>query len=248
MCEVETPTNDAGKARDRAAEKAPQKQEKKRLREEKQRRLLFPADKKGRHVMHRLNFLRVVFYPVHSIVYPFRMHGHTRVGLGPYIYVGNHFGLWDVFFPAHTTWEGIHYLAKDSVLRAPILGYWSRKLGVISAMRDGSDVRTLMEAMKVLKNGEKISMFPEGTRNKGDGEEMLPFHGGAALLAIKTKTPQTWGGADMSARALRAGGRREQARKRRGRGDEPDQRTGSEKGLPGGPGAHRRAQQHLAGD
>ena len=196
MCEVETPAKDADKTCDaaaekarRKAEKARQKQEKKRLKEEKQRRLLFPADKKGRHVMHRLNFLRVVFYPVHSILYPFRMHGHTKVGLGPYIYVGNHFGLWDVFFPAHTTWEGIHYLAKDSVLRAPILGYWSRKLGVISAMRDGSDVRTLMEAMKVLKNGEKISMFPEGTRNKGDGEEMLPFHGGAALLAIKTKTP-----------------------------------------------------------
>ena len=32
-------------------------------------------------------------------------------------------------------------------------------------------------------------MFPEGTRNKGEGDDFLPFHGGAALLAIKTKTP-----------------------------------------------------------
>ena len=56
-------------------------------------------------------------------------------------------------------------------------------------MRDGSDVRTVMESMKVLKNGEKLSMFPEGTRNKNEGDEFLPFHGGTALLAIKTKSP-----------------------------------------------------------
>ena len=56
-------------------------------------------------------------------------------------------------------------------------------------MRDGSDIRTLMDAMKVLKNGEKVSLFPEGTRNKVSEEEFLPFHGGAALLAIKTQTP-----------------------------------------------------------
>ncbi|MDE5896762.1 MAG: 1-acyl-sn-glycerol-3-phosphate acyltransferase, partial [Clostridia bacterium] len=52
-----------------------------------------------------------------------------------------------------------------------------------------SDVRTLMNSMKVLRNGEKISIFPEGTRNKLSDEEFLPFHGGAAMLAIKTKTP-----------------------------------------------------------
>ena len=32
-------------------------------------------------------------------------------------------------------------------------------------------------------------MFPEGTRNKTDSDEFLPFRGGSALLAIKTKTP-----------------------------------------------------------
>ena len=56
-------------------------------------------------------------------------------------------------------------------------------------MRDGTDVHTVMDAMRVLKNGEKISMFPEGTRNKTGSDEFLPFHGGSALLAIKTKTP-----------------------------------------------------------
>ena len=170
-------------------QKKEQKLQKKRKKWEKQRRLLFPANKKGRHVMHAMNFLRFLFYPLHRIVYPFKMYGSKKVPDGAFIYVGNHYHILDIFFPAHTTGEGVHFLAKQSILEAPIVGWWARKVGAIGAMRDGSDVRTLMESMKVLKNGEKISLFPEGTRNKVSEEEFLPFHGGAALLAIKTKTP-----------------------------------------------------------
>ena len=45
-----------------------------------------------------------------------------------------------------------------------------------------------MTAMKYIKNGENILIYPEGTRNKGN-EPMLPFKGGFAAVAIKTKTP-----------------------------------------------------------
>lgn len=170
-------------------QKAEAARKKKLEKHERQRRLLFPANKKGRHVMHLMNFLRVLLYPVHWLIFPFRLHGHKKVGPGACIYVSNHYCLWDVFYPAHTTWEGVHFLAKEPILHAPILGYFARRVGVIGAMRDGSDVRTIMDSMKVLKNGEKISLFPEGTRNKKSDEEFLPFHGGAAMLAIKTKTP-----------------------------------------------------------
>lgn len=176
-------------AQERGAENTEPSQKKKKKEGEKQGVRLFPADKKGRHIMHVLNFLRALFYPVHSLFYPFKLYGHKKVGLGAYIYVGNHYCLWDVFYPAHTTREGIHFMAKESVLHKPVLRSWGRAVGAIGAMRDGSDVRTLMESMRVLRNGEKLSMFPEGTRNKVSDEEFLPFHGGAALLAVKTKTP-----------------------------------------------------------
>ena len=122
----------------------------KKTQKKQERVKLFPANKKGYHKMPLMDFLRAVFYPIHALLYPFKLHGYKKVGPGPYIYVGNHYCLWDVFFPAHTT---------------------------------------VMDAMRVLKNGEKISMFPEGTRNKTGSDEFLPFHGGSALLAIKTKTP-----------------------------------------------------------
>ncbi len=177
-----------------------QKEEAKRLKKEekrckkrekilKNRKLLVPANKKGKHIMHLMNFFRFLFCPIHFLVYPYKLYGHKKVGTGPCIYMGNHYCLWDVFYPARTTNEGIHFLMKESLLYVPVLGYWAGKIGAIPAMRDGSDVRTLMDSMKVLKNGEKISLFPEGTRNRVSDEEFLPFHGGAALMAIKTQTP-----------------------------------------------------------
>ncbi len=148
-------------------EKKERNQKKRAEKQEKQRRLLFPANKKGRHVMHLMNVLRVIFYPIHWLIFPFKLHGKKKVGPGACIYVSNHYCLFDVFYPAHTTWEGIHFMAKDPILHAPVLGYVARRLGVIGAMRDGSDVRTIMDSMKVLKNGEKLSLFPVCDSGRG---------------------------------------------------------------------------------
>ena len=51
-----------------------------------------------------------------------------------------------------------------------------------------NDIKAVMTALKYLKNGEKISIFPEGTRNRTDAD-LLPLKGGAALFAIRAKAP-----------------------------------------------------------
>ena len=68
------------------------------------------------------------------------------------------------------------------------LAYLCRKVEAIPVSRDGQDAKAIMTALRYLKKGEKISMFPEGTRNRTDAE-LLPLKGGAALFAIKAKVP-----------------------------------------------------------
>ncbi|MBQ8229473.1 MAG: 1-acyl-sn-glycerol-3-phosphate acyltransferase [Clostridia bacterium] len=146
------------------------------------------ANKKGRHIIKLLNFLRVIVIPSYWLFKPFRFYGNRKVKDGACVYVCNHYGLFDAVFPAATTWEGIHYLAKKENFEAPILGWLLGKVKAICANRDGNDVRAILDCFKCLKNGEKICIFPEGTRNKTEAE-MLPFHHGAAAIAIKCKTP-----------------------------------------------------------
>ncbi len=170
-------------------EKKAEKLAKKRAKRAKKGTVFFPANKKGKHVCKLLNVLRVLCFPIHWLVYPFKRFGPYKVKDGACIFVGNHYCIWDIFYPAHATWEAVHFLAKQSVLDAPVLGFFAHKVGVIGAMRDGSDVRTLMDSLKALKNGEKVSLFPEGTRNMVSDEEFLPFFGGASMMAIKSKSP-----------------------------------------------------------
>ena len=94
----------------------------------------------------------------------------------------------DPVYAAALTWEGIHFVAKRELFDSKFMGFFVRNARVISVNRDGNDARGLLDCFKCLKNGEKLCIFPEGTRNKTD-EEMLPFHSGAAVMAIKCKAP-----------------------------------------------------------
>ena len=43
--------------------------------------------------------------------------------------------------------------------------------------------------MRVLKDGHKLVVFPEGTRNKTGTTDIQPIMGGAMIFAIKAKSP-----------------------------------------------------------
>ena len=145
-------------------------------------------NKKGRHIIGFINFLRVLVLPIFSLIRPFRFYGNRKVRDGACIYVSNHYGLLDPAYVAATTWEGIHFVGKKEIFESKFLGAIARKAKAISVNRDGNDVRGLLDCFKCLRNGEKICIYPEGTRNKTE-QELLPFHHGAAMMAIKCKAP-----------------------------------------------------------
>ncbi len=159
-----------------------------RKKEKKANPITVKPNKKGRHIIGFINFLRVLVLPVFYLLRPFRYYGNRKVKDGACIYMSNHYGLMDPAYVAATTWEGIHFVGKREIFESTILGAIARKAKAISVNRDGNDVRGLLDCFKCLKNGEKICIYPEGTRNKTGGE-MLPFQHGAAVMAIKCKVP-----------------------------------------------------------
>lgn len=141
---------------------------------------------KHEKLFKKLRFLeRIILRPL----FPFKKHGYTTpYNDGPLLIVGNHYSIWDVVQTAMGTDRALHFMAKSEL--------WSSKLGsklmnlvqAIPVNRDGTDVQAVKTCMRYLKNGEIISIFPEGTRNHSY-ESFLPFKSGAAALAIKTRTP-----------------------------------------------------------
>jgi 1-acyl-sn-glycerol-3-phosphate acyltransferase len=78
-------------------------------------------------------------------------------------------------------------MAKSELMRVPVLGWLLAKAGVFGVDRGKSDVGAIKQALKVLKGGERLMLFPEGTRFKeGDGGAAKT---GAAMLALRTGVP-----------------------------------------------------------
>ncbi len=100
------------------------------------------------------------------------------------IIAGNHKHVYDQCLTVMATKRVIHYMAKkeyfDGML-APLF----KIVGCIPVDRSRRDTSSAKSALRVLKNGSAIGIFPEGTRNKTDAF-LLPFKTGTVSMAKKT--------------------------------------------------------------
>lgn len=133
-------------------------------------------------------FLKKFMVAVTQILFPFKLVGAEKVEDGACVLVGNHYRIWDIVHMACTTKEKVHFITKKELYKNKFLAHLCGIVEAIPVSRDGQDARAVMTALRYLKNGEKISMFPEGTRNRTE-EELLPLKGGAAMFAIKARVP-----------------------------------------------------------
>lgn len=141
--------------------------------------------KKYRRWFKFLHFVAAMLKPV----FPFRRYGRKqKYDDRNYIFIGNHRSMLDIIPVGLATRNPVHFIAKKELWDSRFLGWFATKSQAIPVGRDGNDVRAVMSAIKYLKNGETVAIFPEGKRNKTD-EELLPLKSGAAALAIRTKTP-----------------------------------------------------------
>lgn len=84
----------------------------------------------------------------------------------------------------------VRLMGRDTLFAVAhgFLGWVFSHVGAFPVKRDSADRIALKRAAHMLKNGEWVGIYPEGTRRgKGTGESTL--HGGAALVARMGKAP-----------------------------------------------------------
>lgn len=134
-----------------------------------------------------------VLYPLiwifMRIFHPWNAVGVENIPEGPALICGNHSTLGDPLYVvcAMGSKRQTHVMAKEEIIRWPVVGLILKKAGIIGINRGKSDMAAVKECLRVLKNGEKLLMFPEGTRVKEGGTSEA--HTGAAMFATRTSTP-----------------------------------------------------------
>jgi cytidylate kinase len=116
---------------------------------------------------------------------------HKQFGLkhffsGKGILVCNHLSNLDPPAVAISCPEEIHFLAKKSLFNVFFLGWLIRKVHAHPVSRGAFDPATVREIEELLQKGQKILLFPEGTRSLTG--ERGKIKSGAAFLAYNTQT------------------------------------------------------------
>jgi 1-acyl-sn-glycerol-3-phosphate acyltransferase len=128
------------------------------------------------------DFARWLFPWLMAVVVRRRAYGRERIpATGPVLLVANHSSMLDgpVIASLLTGTRRPVFLIKREMFRGPA-GRVLRWAGQVAISRDSVDRAPLFTAVRVLRGGGLIGVFPEGTRGAGD---VAQVHNGAAWLA-----------------------------------------------------------------
>ena len=152
-----------------------------------------------------LVFCAVLLRPLLMVLTRRRWSGVEHLPDGGFIFAANHISHADPLLFAHFVYDAgysPHFLAKESVLRLPVLGRLLRSTGQIPVHRGGvSAAKAYRDAVLAVREGSSVIVYPEGTLTRDP--ELWPMVGktGAARIALESGCPvipcAQWGAHDL---------------------------------------------------
>ena len=128
-------------------------------------------------------------YALSRILWRVQIHGDFPIPLGQgALIVCNHRCPLDPSFIALTTPRVIHWMVAREYCEHPAFRKLLSLCEVIPVRRGAVDMAAIRKAIDLLQRGEIVGLFPEGHINT-TAELLLPGRTGAALIAMKARTP-----------------------------------------------------------
>ncbi|NLO89722.1 MAG: 1-acyl-sn-glycerol-3-phosphate acyltransferase [Clostridia bacterium] len=137
-------------------------------------------------MMYKLG--KVLFASLFTYLCRWKVRGANNVPKeGPVVIVSNHLSLWDPMAVGAAIERRIYFMAKAELFKYPIVGLIVKSWGAFPVRRGHLDREALKNAMKVLKRGDVLGIFPEGKRSPSG--KLQKFKPGAVSLAAKYGAP-----------------------------------------------------------
>lgn len=129
--------------------------------------------------------VRGAIYAYCKIVHRVKIEGQENIPLDePLIYCGNHRTYLDPPLIVVTAKRHVRFMAKIELKKNPFFAFLGVVFDGIYVNRDSKDITAIKTALKALKNGECVALFPEGTRNGMEKGEKAKD--GAAFFAMRS--------------------------------------------------------------
>jgi len=137
-------------------------------------------------------FSRWVVRVVLTFLYRVKVYGLEHEPLeGPVILCSNHRSNLDPPLVACYLRRKVHFMAKAELFKIPGFSQLIRHYGAFPVTRGGMNMETLKNAIQIVKQGNMLVIFPEGSRQKsgklGEGKKgaaSIALRGGAKIFPV----------------------------------------------------------------
>ncbi len=106
---------------------------------------------------------------------------------GAFILAPNHISYFDPPLVGSFAPRRVHFFAKQELFKVPVLGFLIKRTNVHPVKRGVFDRGAITTAIKILKAGNPLAVFPEGTR--GACGKFLAPKPGIGMIARKAEVP-----------------------------------------------------------
>lgn len=112
------------------------------------------------------------------------VHPERRIEAGGAIIAVNHASFLDPLLIGVVYSEPLYFLARSTLFRG-LRASLMPKINAVPVDRDQADLKSMKTILRTLKQGQRVVMFPEGTRSENG--ELLPGKAGVGMLIAKSK-------------------------------------------------------------
>ncbi len=133
-------------------------------------------------------FGRAVFRIIFSLTGGLKSIGEENIPSdGGVILAPNHISYADPPAVGSAMKRQVHFMAKEELFKPAIMGYIISAVGSFPVKRGTADRKAIKQALDLLRKGEVVCIFPEGTRSlDGNLQKAEP---GIGLIALKSGCP-----------------------------------------------------------
>lgn len=143
-------------------------------------------------IMRRFHKLVVAwgYIGVYLLLSPPKVYGKVSDKKSPAVIISNHQSQVDILIAVGFYPVDFLFMSKKEVFKIPFVGGGMKKVGYISIDRGNprAAAMSVKEAIRRVKEGNRVLIYPEGTRSN-NASKMLPFKAGALKIAAEGSIP-----------------------------------------------------------
>jgi 1-acyl-sn-glycerol-3-phosphate acyltransferase len=125
-------------------------------------------------------FFRAMFRLIFRFFFRVQIIGREFVpNTGGAFICSNHMSNWDPPMVGSPLKRKLRFMAKEELFKIPVVGRILPKLGAFPIKRGAVGKQVIVDTLRMVRSGEMVCIFPEGTRKGGTPQR------GAGFLALK---------------------------------------------------------------